>query len=110
MIRIDAAARPALTISVSGMVSVSYTATRITAPTVTATYRTSPINRHGDVAIGLVGVGGLFNGGSAEPGSEPSSYPPVRSGVSTAATTCDSRSPRRRLLSSGLDSEPEGLR
>jgi hypothetical protein len=46
---------------------------------VTATYRTSPINRHGDVAIGLVGVGGLFNGESAEPGSEPSSYPPVRS-------------------------------
>jgi hypothetical protein len=42
---------------------------------VTATYRTSPINRHGDIAIGLIEVGGLFNGGSAEPGSEPSSYP-----------------------------------
>jgi hypothetical protein len=26
--------------------------------------------------------------------------------VSTAATTCDSRSPRRRLLSSGLSSHP----
>jgi hypothetical protein len=55
--------------------SASHTATRITAPAVTATYRISPINRHGDVAIGLVGVGGLFNGGSAEPGSEPSAYP-----------------------------------